>query len=74
MPIPSEEGADMVSEWIIRQVSLKTGRTNKQARESTLFTLTLFGHSSAIRLYPNGNGIYGNGTACPTTAQYTILH
>jgi hypothetical protein len=29
MPIPSEEGADMVSEWIIRRVSLKTGQTNK---------------------------------------------
>ena len=48
MPIPSEDGADMVSEQIIRQVSLKTGRTNKQARGSTLFTLTLFGHSSPI--------------------------
>ena len=48
MPIPSEEGAAMVSEWISRQVSLKTGRTNKQARESlTVFTLTLFGHSSS---------------------------
>ena len=45
MPIPSEEGAAMVSEWIIRQVSLKTGQTNRQAREPlAVFTLTLFGH------------------------------